>query len=160
LICLVAFHPQPSHDRDDICSPEQEIESSDQVFSGVVPDLDTILDTKPLDPSNLDYGESLCVPFIDQPDGKNQKIFIIIFDSFHCLEISIIKQTLTTSTLTTEYFEPKKDKNNIGHIMISYNHSTKTICTKIAQALKVKINKNPMIDYSNLDLEFKLSCLD
>jgi hypothetical protein len=44
--------------------------------------------------------------------------------------------------------------------MISYNHSTKAICTKIAQALKVKINKNPMIDYSNLDLEFKLSGLD
>ena len=51
-------------------------------------------------------------------------------------EISIIKETLTTTTtLTTEY---KKDKNDLGHIMISYNHSTRVLCSKIAKALKVK----------------------
>ena len=61
------------------------------------------------------------------------------------LEISIIKETLTTtdSTLTLEFTEiVKKDKNDLGHIMISYNHSTKDICSKIAKHLKVRRKKN------------------
>jgi len=65
----------------------------------------------------------------------SKKIFSIY------LEISIIKETLTTttSTISLEFTEiVKKDKNNLGHIMISYNHSTKAICSKIAKNLKVK----------------------
>ena len=55
------------------------------------------------------------------------------------LEISVIKQATTTTTIIyTDYVEPKKKKDYIGHIMISYNHSTKPMCTRIAQALKVK----------------------
>jgi hypothetical protein len=58
---------------------------------------------------------------------------------FIYLEISIIKETLTSdSTVTLDFTEiVKKDKNNLGHIMISYNHSTKAICTKISKQLKV-----------------------
>ncbi len=59
------------------------------------------------------------------------------------LEISIIKETLTSdSTISLNFNEiVKKDKNHLGHIMISYNHSTKAICSKISKYLKVnKIN--------------------
>jgi len=65
----------------------------------------------------------------------SKKIFSIY------LEISIIKETLTTTTSTISLDFTgivKKDKNNLGHIMISYNHSTKAICSKIAKNLKVK----------------------
>lgn len=51
-------------------------------------------------------------------------------------EISIIKEAITTTTTFTT--ECKKDKNDLGHIMISYNHSTRVLCSKIAKALKVK----------------------
>lgn len=51
----------------------------------------------------------------------------------------MIKETLTTtSTISLEFSGiEKKEKNNLGHIMISYNHSTKLICAKIAKQLKV-----------------------
>ena len=58
-------------------------------------------------------------------------ILILIF-----LEISIIKETFTTTTTIEK--EYKKDKNDLGHIMISYNHSTQALCLRIAKALKVK----------------------
>jgi len=129
----IPFNPQPSHDRDDICSPSNETDSSNESFSAVVPDLDSICVTKPIDPSNLVYRESLCEPLIDEQD-----------------EISIFKQTLTTTTtLTTECIELKKDKNNPEHIMISYNHSTKSLCTKIAKALK-SLNYIVWIDQENI----------
>jgi hypothetical protein len=55
------------------------------------------------------------------------------------LEISVIKTMTTTSTISLEFTAvEKKDKNNLGHIMISYNHSTKVICSKIAKYLKVR----------------------
>lgn len=37
--------------------------------------------------------------------------------------------------------EEEKFKENFGHIMISYNHSTRPICLKIAEALRVKKNQ-------------------
>ncbi len=59
------------------------------------------------------------------------------------LEISVIKETLNSdSTISLDFTEiVKKDKNNLGHIMISYNHSTRAICSKISKHLKVS-NKN------------------
>lgn len=59
-------------------------------------------------------------------------IVMIIF-----LEISIIKETINTTTTTMIEKDYKKDKNDVGHIMISYNHSTQALCLKIAKALRV-----------------------
>lgn len=59
------------------------------------------------------------------------------------LEISIIKQTTTITT--EEYTEIKKEKADLGHIMISYNHSTRPLCLKIAKELKVEKNENDFV---------------
>ncbi len=60
----------------------------------------------------------------------------ISFFSFFNFVIYISVSTNTQPT-TTECIELKNDKKNPGHIMISYNHSTKALCTKIAKSLKV-----------------------
>lgn len=89
----------------------------------------------------LRYSPSLCVPYMDEKDGIDIKQFLILKNSILYLEISKIKETLTTTTTTNIPLEftglEKKDKNNLGHIMISYNHSTKLVCSKIAKSLKV-----------------------
>lgn len=117
----ISFQPQPSQDRDDdIRSPVEETDPCHSSFSSFVAEIDDICDTKPDESSTVVYKQSLCVPCTIEKD-----------------DISIIKETLTTTTtLTTEYSEPKKDKNDLGHIMISYNHSTKPLCSKIARGLK------------------------
>ncbi len=71
-IFLVSLHPQPSHDRDDICSPEQDTEPIDAGFSAITPDLEIICETKPNESSAVVCRESLCVPYTDEPDGKIQ----------------------------------------------------------------------------------------
>ena len=80
---------------------------------------------------------SVCRIQMNQTVKTNEFIFIF-FHRFDFAEISILKQTLTTTTITTEYTEIKKNKDDIGHIMISYNHSTKAMCSRIAKELKVK----------------------
>jgi hypothetical protein len=70
---VISFDPQPSHDRDDICSPSNDIEPSNEIFSGVTPDLDIIYETKSIVSSNDVCTESLCVPYTDEQDGKKSK---------------------------------------------------------------------------------------
>lgn len=76
----------------------------------------------------------------DEKDG-NRKYYLCIplICKLFFSEIVLLKTTATTTTFTTvDYSEPKKNKDNVGHIMISYNHSTKAICSKIARELKVR----------------------
>ena len=67
-INLVSFQAQPSRDRDDICSPSQDIEPVVETFLGVTSDLDIVYEVKP----TLVPIESLCVPYTDQTDGNLQ----------------------------------------------------------------------------------------
>jgi hypothetical protein len=83
---------------------------------------------------------SFCVPYTDaqdNEDGRNlfRHSVLIIFVLFGEIVIGSTTQTLTTVIIDNP--DKKKDKNDLGHIMISYNHSTQTICLKIAKALKV-----------------------
>ncbi len=134
----MSLNNQSSHDRDDICSPSTDVEPAVESFSSVTTELDIILENKSLDPENLTCRQNLYVPYTDDVDGKNSKNIIFHQHFFVIdLEISTFKQT-TTTTIITDYVEPKKKKSDIGHIMISYNHSTKALCTRIAQALRVK----------------------
>ncbi|UJR20828.1 hypothetical protein I4U23_023939 [Adineta vaga] len=131
----ISFQPQPSQDRDDdIRSPVEETDPCQSNFSSVVAEIDDICDTKPTESSSVVYKQSLCVPCTVEKD-----------------DIATIKETLTTTTttLTTEYTELKKDKNDLGHIMISYNHSTKVLCSKIARGLKDR-NYIVWIDQDNI----------
>ena len=56
------------------------------------------------------------------------------------LDISTSKDSLTdTSEISLDFTEiVEKDKNNLGHIMISYDQSTRAICMKISKYLKVR----------------------
>ena len=56
------------------------------------------------------------------------------------LDICTSKDSLTnTSEISLDFTEiVGKDKNNLGHIMISYDQSTRAICMKIAKYLKVR----------------------
>jgi len=67
---IESLHPQPSQERDDIRSPEQDTEPSEEIFSSAMPDLDSIYEAKPTEPLSLVYKESLCVPYTDEQDGK------------------------------------------------------------------------------------------
>ena len=55
---------------------------------------------------------------------------------FRLDEKSLIQDTVTT--LIIDYPIVKKGKDDLGHIMISYNHSTRPLCMQIAHALRVK----------------------
>jgi len=58
--------------------------------------------------------------------------------------------TTTSIDISLDFGEVvKKDKNNLGHIMISYNHSTRAICSKIAKNLKCR-NYIVWIDQENI----------
>lgn len=64
---LVSFQAQPSRDRDDICSPSQDVEpTTGETFLGVTSDLDIIYEVKP----TVVPTESLCVPYTTQIDGN------------------------------------------------------------------------------------------
>ncbi|CAF3799369.1 unnamed protein product [Adineta steineri] len=116
-----SFHPQPSQERDDIRSPAQDTELSVGTYLSTLTDTDHPYEIQSTGAVPIFFEESYPMPCSDDKDA-----------------ISIIKQqlTTTTTTTTTEYIETKKHKNDLGHIMISYNHSTKILCSKIAKALK------------------------
>lgn len=83
---------------------------------------------------------SLCVPYTDaqdSEDGKNLFCHSILIRSVLFDQAVIGSTTQTLTTMTIDNPDKKKDKNDLGHIMISYNHSTQAMCLKIAQALKV-----------------------
>ncbi|CAF1025798.1 unnamed protein product [Adineta ricciae] len=132
----ISFHHEPSPDPDgDICSPVDETAPHEENLSSDVVDFDSICDTKPNEPSPVLCKQSLCEPCTIEKD-----------------DITIIKESLTTTTtttLTTKYNDPKKDSNDLGHIMISYNHSTKLVCSRIAKALKDR-NYSVWIDQDNI----------
>ncbi|CAF1064548.1 unnamed protein product [Adineta ricciae] len=131
----ISFHHEPSPDPDgDICSPVDETESHEENLSSDVVDFDSICDAKANEPSPVLCKQSLCEPCTIEKD-----------------DIKIIKEssTTTTTTLSTKYIDPKKDSNDLGHIMISYNHSTKLVCSRIAKALKDK-NYSVWIDQENI----------
>ncbi|CAF1240690.1 unnamed protein product [Rotaria sordida] len=123
-----SLHPQPSQqhdddDDDDVSFPiKQETNLLEDSFSTVMSDTEAIPIEEPCKRPVLKYSLSLCVPYTDEEDDK-----------------SVIEETLTITTSETslDFIETeKKNKNDIGHIMISYNHSTKLICSKIAKLLK------------------------
>ncbi|CAF2403701.1 unnamed protein product [Rotaria sp. Silwood2] len=126
----LSLHPQTSQERDDDIHPSVQATISTQgSFSGIIPDIDSDFEAKPSDVC----AESFCVPCTMKLDEKDDILFM--------------KQTSTT--YVTEYTEPKKNKNDIGHIMISYNHSTKTLCSRIARELK-NLNYLVWIDQDNI----------
>ncbi|CAF3384086.1 unnamed protein product [Rotaria sp. Silwood1] len=125
-----SLRSQTSQERDcDIHSSVPETISSENSFSGIIPDIDTDYESKRTDI----YGESFCVPCTVKIDEED--------------EILLIKQKSTTCVI--EYAEPKKNKNDIGHIMVSYNHSTKPLCSKIARELK-NLNYSVWIDQDDI----------
>ncbi|CAF0943736.1 unnamed protein product [Rotaria sordida] len=125
-----SLHPQTSQEHDYSIHPcVQETISSQESFSGIMPNVDTDYETR----STTVCGESFCVPYTIELDEND--------------EILLMKEASTT--YTTEYIEPKKNKNDIGHIMISYNHSTKALCSKIARELK-NLNYLVWIDQDNI----------
>lgn len=72
---------------------------------------------------------------------------------------------MTTSSVIVDDPGPKKNKNDLGHIMISYNHSTRLLCMKIAHCLRVmtiilRIEYHLETDLSRLLLGSGLSRLD
>ncbi|CAF4317218.1 unnamed protein product, partial [Rotaria socialis] len=117
-----SLHPHTSEENFyDIHPSERESELSEESSSDMISTINTSFGTKTAFPSADVCGESHCEPCTMKQDEKD--------------EIIVMKTGSTTMT-TIEYTEPKKNKNEIGHIMISYNHSTKTICSKIAKNLK------------------------
>ncbi|CAF2917106.1 unnamed protein product [Rotaria sp. Silwood2] len=118
-----SLHPLPSQehtaaDDDDSSSRVQDTNPIEDNFSTVMSDNETIPIEEPRKRPVLNYSLSLCVPYTDKED-----------------EISVITETLPTTSFEFTGTE-KNDKNNIGHIMISCNHSTRLICSKIAKLLK------------------------
>ncbi|CAF2022281.1 unnamed protein product [Rotaria magnacalcarata] len=105
----------------DIHPSERESDLSEESSSNMVSTINSSFGTNTAFPSADVCGESHCEPCTMKHDEKD--------------EIITMKTASTTMT-TIEYTEPKKSKNEIGHIMISYNHSTKVICSKIAKELK------------------------
>ncbi|CAF4968743.1 unnamed protein product, partial [Rotaria sp. Silwood1] len=138
-----SLQPQPSqvHDNDedddendDSFTVVQESNPVDDSFSTVMSDIETMPIEEPHKRPVLKYSLSLCIPCTDKQD-----------------DMSIVTETLTTTSATSLEFTrtKKKDKNDIGHIMISYNHSTKVICSKIAKYLK-NHNYTVWIDQDNI----------
>ena len=125
----------------DIRSNVQRSSSSEENLSKIMESTDSNNGVKSTDPSADVYQESSCVPCtIKQDDEHSRKTIyysftFFFFIRFSILDISFVQQNSTI--ITIEASGPKKNKNSIGHIMISYNHSTKKICTKIAKKLKV-----------------------
>ncbi|CAF3664813.1 unnamed protein product [Rotaria socialis] len=130
-----SLHPHTSEENFyDIHPSERESELSEESSSDMISTINTSFGTKTAFPSADVCGESHCEPCTMKQDEKD--------------EIIVMKTGSTTMT-TIEYTEPKKNKNEIGHIMISYNHSTKTICSKIAKNLK-NLNYLVWIDQDNI----------
>ncbi|CAF2158749.1 unnamed protein product [Rotaria magnacalcarata] len=130
-----SLHPQPSTEHDgDSFTIVQENNPCEESFSSVMSDTELIPIEEPFKRPVLNYSRSLCLAYTDAKD-----------------ETSINKETLTTtSDISLEFTEiVTKDKNDIGHILISYNHSTAIICSKIAKRLK-NLNYNVWIDRDNI----------
>ena len=123
-----------------MCSKIQEITLTDEALSTVISEIDDICTEKVAHGSPLMCRPSLCVPCTDAQVNENGKnlfchcilIRIALFD-----QVVIGPTTQTLTTVTIDNPDKEKDKNDLGHIMISYNHSTQAMCLKIAQALKV-----------------------
>ncbi|CAM4867966.1 unnamed protein product [Rotaria socialis] len=117
------------HD-DDSFTIVQENNPCEESFSSVMSDTELIPIEEPFKRPVLNYSRSLCLAYT---------------------ETSIIKETLTTTSDISLEFTGivAKDKNDIGHILISYNHSTAIICSKIAKQLK-NLNYNVWIDRDNI----------
>ncbi|UJR28737.1 hypothetical protein I4U23_009965 [Adineta vaga] len=115
----------------------QQTNSMAENFSSVTSDTETILVEEHHQRPLLNYSRSLCVPYNDDDDDNN--------------DTSIIQDSLTnTSEISLDFSGIlKKDKNDLGHIMISYDDSTRAICMKIAKYLK---NRNYIvwIDQDNI----------
>jgi len=95
---IVSFNHQPSLDRDDICSPTHDTETSTESFSGVVPDVDDIYETKPIDPSTLVCRKSYCVPYTNEIDENDGKIKIS-FDKFLFVVFLFIRNIINETNI-------------------------------------------------------------
>lgn len=73
------------------------------------------------------------------------------FGFMFCLEISAQTQLIETCASAFAGVEPKKTRDSLGHVMISYNHSTRALCMRIAQELRVSSN-----DFALCILDFVL----
>ncbi|CAF1096243.1 unnamed protein product [Adineta ricciae] len=104
-----------------IVQPDNPLEES---YSSVTSDTQTILVEEHHQRPVLHYSHSRCVPYNDDDDDSG--------------DISTNKDSLTnTSEISLDFTEiVEKDKNNLGHIMISYDQSTRALCMKISKYLK------------------------
>ncbi|CAF0902263.1 unnamed protein product [Adineta steineri] len=117
-----SLHLQASEEQDThTLSVVQETGLIEESFSSVTSDTETILMDECLERPVFNYSRSLCVAYKDEDD-----------------DISIIKEALTDKTPISLEFTgiEKKDNKNLGHIMISYNHSTRAVCSRISKHLK------------------------
>lgn len=129
-----SLHPEPCASI--VPSTISETEAVADNLAVVISSVDILSEEKSISSSPLTCRESLCVPYTNKEGESNDG------------EI-LFQEVMTTSSVIVDDPGPKKNKNDLGHIMISYNHSTRLLCMKIAHCLR-DLDYLVWIDHDNI----------